>query len=152
MWTGRPISRTSSTASSSTSSCQSRRSTKKWTRRRECHISSYYTSHTSQPLTRGAKQLKEVNIFEIQSELMQLRLSPDAAVTPLWVRVSLICLTCLTCVHVNPFSVWHICWCASKFNQHDTKSTYTAGENPFDLLIYSSQAAAKCCGTCGSFF
>ena len=140
-WTKRPISRTSSTASSSTSSCQSRRSTKRWTRRRECHISSHYTSLTRlSSLAHGAKQLRTVNIFAIQSELLQLRLTPEPAVTSLWVHVSLICLTCLTCVPVNPFSVWHICWRASKLNQQ-IPNRHTQLEKIH--LIYLSIAARQ---------
>lgn len=78
---------------------------KKWTRQRECHIllqKATLASHISL-LTCGAKQLKKVNTFEIHSELMQLRLTLDAAVTPLGVCVAQICLTCLTCVPVSPF-------------------------------------------------
>lgn len=54
-------------------------------------------------LTRSAKQLKKVNIFEIPSELAQLRLTLDTAVSSPWACVSVICLTCLTCVPANPF-------------------------------------------------
>lgn len=102
MWMKRPTSRTSSTASSSTSSSPSRKSMKKWTRQRECPISSQLRS-----------QLADVQ----RGELNSFNEAEFHAAEAHNAHPSLLCFTCLTCVPVNPFLLWHICWCASKLNQ-----------------------------------
>lgn len=134
MWTRRPISKTSSTALSSTSSCLSRRSMKRWTRRRKSHISRC-THVTSAPWPPGRRLT-----WESWSELMWLRFTPD--VTSLWARVSLMCLTCLTCIPAKPFLVWHVCWCSSTLSQQIPR-WHTQLEKIH--LIYLSVAARLWC-------
>lgn len=92
-WTRRRISRTSSTASSSTSSCLSRRSTKKWTRPRKCAGFGVTGQLSSAPRLRK----------ECSCSIFRFESSPQLRITPGPRQHVCLCLTCLACAPRNPF-------------------------------------------------
>lgn len=129
----RHISKISSTALSLTSSCLSRRSTKKWTRPRKCcsvaSTEHFIAGDEAQLQQVGMRRFLQLQIRPVLQQCLSLR------------------LTYLTCVSMKPFydSDTHLLHLL--IQERDSKEMQEAGGYPFNLLICRSQAAVKCCGT-----